>query len=239
VSPGGPTTTAPAIDEAYRRARARLVGLLSAETSAVDLPSCPGWTVRDVVAHVTGVAEAWVRADLDGYATSGWTAAQIERRAGRSLDTVVDEWASLLDVLLPVMRSPESFHHPAFMPHVVLGDLGAHEHDVREALGAPVPGDVEAVELVLGGAMHRLERKLAKAGAPSLEVRPDGRPGRRIGQGEVLASVAGEPYELWRSLVGRRTRRRVEAFRWEGDSRPFVDAWLEFPFVWPGADVVV
>ncbi|HLN15207.1 MAG TPA: maleylpyruvate isomerase family mycothiol-dependent enzyme [Acidimicrobiales bacterium] len=234
-----PTEPGSAYDEAYRTAQARLIGLISDEAAAVEIPSCPGWTGRDVAAHLTGVAEAWVHNDLDGYASRRWTQAQIKRRAGQSLDAVAGEWTALVDELLPIMRAPTTFGHPAFMPNIVFGDLVVHEHDVREALRARVPSDDEAVALALRGAIRRLERKLTKASAPALDLRPDELPGQRIGQGDALALVAGEPYELWRSLVGRRSRRQVEAFRWEGDKRPFIDHWLEWPFEWPEVDVVV
>ncbi len=53
--------------EPYEASAAR-IELLCADASswAVTVPACPGWVVADVLAHLTGPAQDWVRERLDG-----------------------------------------------------------------------------------------------------------------------------------------------------------------------------
>ena len=94
------------------------------------VPACPQWTVREVAAHLAGVCDDMLEGRLDGVASDGWTAAQVEARADRSLDEILDEWESA--------RAPgrgafgESGVHPQ-----MLFDEVTHEHDVRGALDRP------------------------------------------------------------------------------------------------------
>ena len=55
------------------------------------VPACPRWTVRDVVAHLTGVCDDILAGRLDGVATDPWTDAQVARRAGRPVEDILDD----------------------------------------------------------------------------------------------------------------------------------------------------
>ena len=48
------------------------------------VPACPGWSVRDVVAHMTAVAEDWAAGSLAGPPTDEQTAAHVARFAAMS-----------------------------------------------------------------------------------------------------------------------------------------------------------
>jgi hypothetical protein len=43
------------------------------------------------------------------------------------------------------------------------------------------------------------------------------------GNGDPQVSVSAEPFEILRSLTGRRTREQVRALDWSGDPEPFLD----------------
>ena len=84
--------------EAYRATRDRITALLRGvdpEVADRRVPACPQWTVREVAAHLAGVCDDMLEGRLDGVATDGWTAAQVEARADRSLDEILDEWAEV------------------------------------------------------------------------------------------------------------------------------------------------
>jgi uncharacterized damage-inducible protein DinB len=66
----------------YQETKERMVGLVVGLDDAglkAAVAACPGWSVRDVVAHVVAVAEDWVDGRLTGPPTDEETAAQIAR----------------------------------------------------------------------------------------------------------------------------------------------------------------
>lgn len=86
----------------YRDTQQRIVDLMSDSTWDTGLPACPLWTVRDIVAHMTAVAEDWVRGGpLTAPPTDAETAAQIARFSDH--DTAV--WQAS-DQLLDFLRTP-------------------------------------------------------------------------------------------------------------------------------------
>ena len=69
----------------YQETRERVIGLVTGLDDAAwstAVAACPGWSVRDVVAHVAAVAEDWVSGRLAGPPTDEETAAQIARFGG-------------------------------------------------------------------------------------------------------------------------------------------------------------
>ena len=96
--PQRPTTAAPArtvirvsvadprlIARLYQETRERIIALVTGLDDAAwstAVAACPGWSVRDVVAHLAAVAEDWVSGRLAGPPTDEETAAQIARFGG-------------------------------------------------------------------------------------------------------------------------------------------------------------
>lgn len=220
ASLGGPVPNG----DVYRAIREDVTALVSAHPEAVaDLavPACPAWTVKDVVAHLTGVAADAMAGNLAGAATDPWTEAQVAARRDRSLAEVVEEWS---------MRGPlveEAF--TALGPELdarALLDAWTHQHDIRAALGlAPAPDPVgrwhtaqTLVELVRG--------RVAAARVPPVRVVLDG--SARLEGGRHL-TVTTTAHEWARGLLGRRSRRQVLAWSWTGlDPAGFVDELLVF-----------
>src|SRR3954454_19707892 len=81
----------------YEETRQRLIGLVRDEASrdldsaSAPVPACAGWRVRDVIAHLSGLATDIAAGNIDGAATDAWTAAQVDARRGMSVDEVLDE----------------------------------------------------------------------------------------------------------------------------------------------------
>ena len=65
--------------DAYDGTRVRVDELVRDAGVAVDtaLPACPGWTVRDAVAHMVGLVHDIVDENTQAYASAPWTSAQI------------------------------------------------------------------------------------------------------------------------------------------------------------------
>ena len=72
----------------YQETRERIIAVVSGLDDAAwstPVAACPGWSVRDVVAHLGAVAEDWVGGRLAGQPTDEETAAQIARFAAVTL----------------------------------------------------------------------------------------------------------------------------------------------------------
>ena len=50
--------------------------------------------------------------------------------------------------------------------------------------------------------------------------------------------VSAEPYELFRGLFGRRSRRQIETWNWTGDPTEVLEVGLPTPFTWANHEVV-
>src|SRR3954462_336182 len=96
-----------------------------------SVPTCPRWSVHDVVAHLTGVVSDALDGRLDGVATDPWTAAQVDARRDHSVRDMLAEWntrAPAFEELLDGMGEPG---------RQAVGDAVTHEHDIRAALRVP------------------------------------------------------------------------------------------------------
>ena len=71
------------------------------------VPATPQWTVHDVVAHLSGISEDATSGNMAGAPGDAWTAAQVERGAGRSIARTrrpVAANSPMLEALLLVAR---------------------------------------------------------------------------------------------------------------------------------------
>jgi uncharacterized protein (TIGR03083 family) len=215
--------------EAYAAVHARLEEVLRGRVGDEPVPCCPGWTARDVVAHLAGLCDDWVRGRLEGYASEAWTADQVARLAHAPLDEVIASWGRALGSFLalpddPVMGAPARW---------AFGDAVVHEADIRGAVGAGrVPPD--AVALALKGQVARWRQVVARAGVGTLLLRcPDLRDWWLGEHGDPRAVVVEAPaYEVFRALAGRRSDEQVRSWAWSRDPSPFIAAGLPYPFSW-------
>jgi uncharacterized protein (TIGR03083 family) len=220
---------------AYRAIRTRLDDLLRGTVGDVPVPTCPGWTVRDVVAHLTGLCEDWVTNNLLEYASDEWTARQVARFEGRSLDDILDAWAVAAPQFAelpddPIMGPPARW---------AFGDAVSHEADIRGVLGADrVPDDVVSISLKV--AIARWRAALAESGAPTVLARVAGAREWWLGtHGDPDVIVVDvDAYDLFRALAGRRSAAQVRAWSWSADPTPIVEAGIGFPFTWASGDIV-
>ena len=200
------------------------------------VPACPGWTVKDLIAHVTGIAAAvssgqglrdinlvmfW---DPDvSAAREEFVDGEIKARRDNSLEEILEEWERASVDLTSMMRCERPFPEgaPALSEWVVLTDLGIHHHDLRGALGIPGDRDSLATGLSLRSYVEAMKIRTAARGLPSLRIVAGSRSWTTSDQ-EPVATVTADPFELARAVSGRRNPDQVRAFTWAGDPEPFL-----------------
>lgn len=186
------------IAEQYLGAQRSFVALARSLTDdewATATACCPGWTVRDVLSHVAGLADDLVHGRVEGAATDPWTAAQVERWRDAAVDELVAQWDAqapgVADALAALGEA-----RPVF-------DCCTHEHDVRAALGRPGNRDAAIVSIAAA----------TLADLDGVRVVFDGAPGAGASSDESI--VRGlTPFELFRSRLGRRSAAQVRAYDW-------------------------
>lgn len=214
----------------YSETRRRVVALAADLDPGCDVPACPGWTVRDVIAHLVGLAADVAGGRVDGYAGAVWTANQVESRSTRTMPELFAEWDDVLEPFLEINRDLAGSDLPEMINHV-LGpvpkesfeaafhvDLLHHEHDLLGAAKAPrrsvLPADVAGMKAQLAN----VRRQFGAAQLPTLLVSPtDLERSWKVGTATPSASVSAPTIELFRAFGGRRTHDEIRAFHWSGD----------------------
>lgn len=195
----------------YRAARLRIDKLLRPLPDDLweqRVPACPGWRVRDVLAHLVGNTEDAAAGRLTGIPSEEVTAAQVQRHRGQPPVDLLDQWA----LAGPVVE--EAISQAARWPGAI--DAVTHEHDLRAALGEPGARDHESVST--------LAARLA-AGISAVAIQLDGHPLDERGAAVTLRTTS---FEFFRLRLGRRSRRQVCDLDWLGDPEPVVDTLFIF-----------
>ena len=257
-----------ALGSLYEDARQRLVMLvreavfLDPAAASMPTPACPTWRVRDVIAHLSGLAADIASGNLDGAATDAWTAAQVDARRELPVEDLLAE----SDEVGPQLAAfVDDF--PGRYGAQVVADITVHEHDIRGALQRPGARDSAGV----AHAVTFLLTTLAAPGAKAL-----GLPALHIAAGEHAAVVGGadappadpvtaiqsaiadgswppesidtggptssrldaSPFELFRALTGRRSLDQVHRLGWSGDPTPYDGLFGLWPFTRRTADLL-
>jgi len=181
----------------YIALRARVIDLLRStpESSGnIVVPCTPEWTIRQLAAHLVGVPEDVLAGRMEGVASDAWTHAQVERYG----DSTLKELADLFESSAPKIDSIiHNFPQPIISQFVM--DAVTHEQDMRSALGVPGGRDSKAVEVGVGFFLNLIE-----VSDPPLF--------------NVLISTAASPWDVLRSLTGRRTVEQMNALGLDGEA---------------------
>jgi uncharacterized protein (TIGR03083 family) len=227
--------------DTLRRLTELLAGLEEATLTARVL-ACPGWTVRDVLAHLTGVAadaasgtyfsgaaDAWSDAGLAA-ARDRWTAGHVRSRRDRTGQELLAELADCAAILEPVLAGtvPPLPGTPAWMLSAPVADLAVHLYDVHGALRRPGNREAPAIRAGLRIYAAWLGERLDQAGRPALRLRAGGREWVE-GSGPPAAALAAGPFDMFRALSGRRSLSQVLALAWDGDPDPYLDLFAPYP----------
>jgi uncharacterized protein (TIGR03083 family) len=198
----------PTVAELYAAGHERLLVLAADLTEAdgnVAVPACPGWTVRDVFAHLAGLATDVLAGRVDGAGTDPWTAEQVAERSSRTLADNVAELAQAGPKLVEALE--------AFPAERIAIDQWTHEQDVRGALGRSGSRDVPLVGWALDLAIGGRNPGWGERGLPAVRIN-----GWQLGEGEPVATFETTDFDLARALTGRRS-----AAQWRSWARPGSD----------------
>lgn len=201
------------LPQLYAGARERLTEFVLARPGdwAVPVPATPGWRVHDVVAHLAGVAQdlagGW---SPTGGPTEEWTAGHVARGRDVPVPALVDMWAQAAHAVERILA--ERTVWPVVM------DVGAHELDVRNAVGDRGGRDTDVVTVgaaVLLKGLQVPRPLVVRTERTEVRVGPEGE-----GEPVVLTTTT---YEAFRWRLGRRSRAQLAAMDWSADPTPFLD----------------
>jgi uncharacterized protein (TIGR03083 family) len=214
-------------DVAYRQVRDNVTRWV-AEIPGLDriqVPACPEWTVRDVVAHLVEIG--WKVASRSGRTGSQPPFPGADAEPGELVRT----WhavAASIDHVLP--------HQPGLRSQILVMDALTHELDIRQALGLPAPDDHPAMRGALDLLVLGFGRSLRQHGLPALRIETPGALWL-AGAGEPVASITAGRYDLYRSLAGRRTPKQIAGLAWSSPAGPWLPAFEWGPFHPPAESV--
>lgn len=209
--------------EAYAATRRRIFDLaeaLTPEEASRTVPACPDWSVRDVLAHLTGIAVDATKGQLEGVGSPEWTQRQVDERKDMSLGELLHEWEEAGKQIDGALE-----YFPKAAASLFVGDTVTHEHDIRLPLRRPGDRDAPAIQLAVDGYVRWLGRRLKEHELAPIAVRAGDREwvaGKTEPQGAVEAPST---FELLRALTGRRTRDEIAAFVWSVDGEPYLDVF--------------
>ena len=218
-----------------------LVAGLNPAALATESPATPGWSVRDIVAHLAADATYLINDDFPreffqafGEADAvivlnDWTSGQLEERKDRSLEELLQEWKSSGSEVAAMMRGEKPWPegNVPFADRVLLTDATVHQQDIFGALGIQRDRDSAAIKIGLSGYITTMGWRLSSAGIAPLRF-DLGEKTYTAGEGEPGATVAASRFEFFRALSGRRSPEQIKAYRWDGDPEPYVDYFYPY-----------
>lgn len=223
----GPALAA-AYQEMHQATLALLDGLSDAGLSTM-IPACPAWTVRELIAHMTGTAADAVAARFPAVNPHGpwaerrtiidaFTAGQVTTRQAIPAGEVLGEWAKLVPVLAKMLRGEQPFPDGSLpiINWMVVCDISAHHHDIRGGLGIPGNRESAGVGLSLQRYVAGVSQRIAAAGLPALRLCTE-RSEYVAGRGSPSTTVTATEWELFRALCSRRSPSQLRSLNWSGD----------------------
>ncbi|HET7482950.1 MAG TPA: maleylpyruvate isomerase family mycothiol-dependent enzyme [Actinomycetota bacterium] len=209
----------------YRAARERILALVRQGPTDVEVPTTPGWTVKDLVAHLAAFLTVYRAQGREGFGP-GWGDREVAARRDMSLEEAIAEWDEGLSDLGDLFDSP--------LGTVAVADVLAHEQDIRTAIDRPGASDDPGIPPSVEMALAFLTNKPDVADLPSIRVVTED-VDRTIGDGPPVATLRTTTFELFRVLHGRRTVEQVRDMDWDGDP----GGWAESLFIFGPTERVV
>ncbi len=213
----------PPLSQLYGDSRARLIALvtgLDERSLAAPVPACPGWRVRDVVAHLTAVGEDVLEGRLTGPPTEEQSAAQVARYEGHPFPELLAHWDELAPSFAATIDGFEVW--PAVL------DVATHEQDVRGALGATGARDADVVRLGSDRLLTWMRPPVPLRVVVEDGVYDLGLDGVADGDGDEAIVLRTTRFEAFRWRLGRRSRRQLAELEWTGDPSPVLDDLVVF-----------
>lgn len=199
------------------------VAALVAENHVPDdlpVPSCPEWTVRDLVGHVVGIC-SFAIGRMSGWADAGRSS------AGTDVAGLVGEWTRMGEQTERMLEAGG-----VRRGSLMVMDAFTHELDLRYAIGASLPADHPAYRRAFEVLLNGFSASVVAHNLPAVVIEVDGQEWR-AGTGDPVATLSGDRYDVYRSLVGRRTHEQITRLGWSRDSHRWLPAFTWGPFTPP------
>jgi hypothetical protein len=188
----------------YRTSRERFTALireLSPDELATAVPSCPGWSVRDVLGHVAGITDDALHGRIKGIPDDAQTAEQVERAAPLSVDELITRWET------------QSLDFQAVLTSVGPSGKPGSRYNATIAWALPMM-------------MYGFARRVENAGLAPVRVEVEG---EVMADGEPDGLVLKiSQHEAFRSLLGRRSREQVATYGWSADPGDVLQVFFIF-----------
>jgi uncharacterized protein (TIGR03083 family) len=201
----------------YRETRERLAGLvaeLDAKALSAPVPACPGWAVRDVVAHLAAISEDAIAGKLTGIPTDEVTAAQVERLARDPVAEILALWSACAPQFEQAISARQVW------PAVI--DIASHEQDIRAAVGKPGARQCAAIRqctsLLLSWLSLPVPTRIRTEDGDYLVSQDAG-----ASSAVTMLTLSTSRFEAFRALMGRRSRAQLAALDWSGDPSAVLD----------------
>jgi len=201
---------------------AELLSSVAEDAAGTPLPTAPGATIRDAVAHLLATATpSPSRAALRPPAPGTGDVSQ-------TLAGLLGRWKSASAELDDRVRA-----NPAVADRCI-ADAAMCEHDLRTALDRPAARDDESVKVALDELSGRFSDRAAAAGLPPLRVTVE-QWGTIIGDGHAVRCVVADRFEFVRAMAGRRSAAEIGRWNWGTDPAPYLPVIAESPL--PGREI--
>jgi uncharacterized protein (TIGR03083 family) len=164
-------------------------------------PLTPEWRVRDIVAHLVGVAQD-VSSGNFPQDFDAWTSAQVERLRAIDAHTLVRQWQEF--PIAEMLSEPLA---------IALFDQVTHEADICHAVG--VPSELDRATLTLLS-KFTLNRFGASENNLHVTLQLDGQD-FVTGTGANEVRLSATSFEWFRASSGRRSVRQIRAMEWRSD----------------------
>jgi uncharacterized protein (TIGR03083 family) len=189
--------------------------------------ACPGWSVRDAVAHlIESCRRAERRLRAESAAPPIAASPDLDQL---ELPALLAEWDRSGAAVGFFLTEPEHSHRGSIM----VMEAFTHELDIRAALGAPVPAGHPAFHAAFEVAVGGLSGSIMSLRLPPLGLMA-GAETWIAGDGEPGTVVHGSPVDLFRSMTGRRTRQQIRTrLTWSDEPGPWLPAFGWGPFRLP------
>ena len=201
----------------WAQTRGRIIELVSSvseDAADAPVPTAPGATVRDVVAHLVSNATASPHAAVLMPAAPG------DADAAQPLAELRDKWKSASGELDEVVRRNRT------VAGLYITDAAMCEHDLRTALDRPAARDDESVKVALDELSGRFSDRARDEGLPALRVTVE-QWGTIIGQGHAVRCVVADRFEFVRAMSGRRSAAEIRRWNWGTDPAPYLPVMAE------------
>ncbi len=197
----------------YQQSMGRIQALVNNSNADLAVPACPGWTVRDIVAHLLGVFADAGAGRMDEAVGDDWSANHLARAGERSVGDLMAEWHTR------VMTRPDVFERYGA---VLLADTVTHEFDIRGALGNSQSRDLHVVRTVALFYLEALDHVWRAEGIQPLRILTE-ETVLDIGGDDPQVTVEIGWWEIGRLTSGRRSLEQVRALTWSGDCSSWID----------------